>query len=178
MTLPRQIAEKPPMPRLALSGSQTTLESVSSSSQHLLEILSRVLMGEHLGGGGVPHAGLAADIALIVALRLIELSDGPRIATWARRPWPRRPRRGRAASMAPRPVQQVAGEAPGRRFAPLVEGETVASLHGALRLRAWFARSASWFRAQVSNSTCLTTRKKDLGHGAAHGMHSLATAKA
>ena len=45
---------------------------MSSTPEQLLEILSRVGSGKHLGGGDVPQASLQSDIGLLLALSLIE----------------------------------------------------------------------------------------------------------
>jgi hypothetical protein len=49
---------------------------MSSTPQHLLEILARVGHGKHLGGGDVPHATLQADVELLIGLWLLESAGG------------------------------------------------------------------------------------------------------
>ena len=45
---------------------------MSSTAEHLLEILNRVRAGKHLGRGDMPAPTLQSDISLLLVLRLIE----------------------------------------------------------------------------------------------------------
>ena len=45
---------------------------MATTPQHLLENLSRVRAGKHLGGGDVPLASLQSDVDMLLHLRLIE----------------------------------------------------------------------------------------------------------